>query len=67
MAQEAVATYVGQKVACVKWRPTPLGSLEEPTQFAFGSWDDDVRRCFHSRSWVEFSASFVSFLLMLEE
>ena len=41
-APDQVVEYVGHKIACVRWRPTPSGSLEEPVHFVSGSWDDEV-------------------------
>ena len=38
---QAVATYVGQKVSAVRWRPT-FKSIEESTGFVSGGWDDEV-------------------------
>ncbi|XP_065837655.1 nucleoporin Nup43-like [Oscarella lobularis] len=43
---QAVATYVGQKVSAVRWRPT-FKSIEESTGFVSGGWDDEPNKvCF---------------------
>ena len=40
---QAVANFVSKKISKVRWRPTSKHVVQNPTIFASGSWDDDVR------------------------